>query len=79
MKENDDFLDIPTSAKFAHTSVSKLLKDCHFKRIPYYKMGKRNWIKKSDLLMYIEQKRIPTVEELQKQAEQNLISKQSKA
>lgn len=62
-------LNSEEAAKFLCVSLSKLMKMCHKKEVKYYKVGRLNIFKKGDLLLYLENHKVFTVEELKKQAE----------
>ncbi len=74
---DDKFLNFSAAAKYLCVSSSKLYKMTHRNEIRYYKVGRLNVFSLQDLQEYVKSKVVLTVSELNKQADNNLITANS--
>lgn len=56
------------AAKFLHLSQNTIYQKASQMEIPHFKRGKRIYFQKSELLKYIEEGRVKTVQDLQEEA-----------
>lgn len=70
-------LTMPEAAQFMGVTMSNLYKLVHLKRVPYYKSagGKLTYFKREELMQWLTAVRVPTDEELERQAVTHTMEK----
>jgi len=71
-KNVDEFMDIDQTASFLAMSKTTIYGMTHQRKIPYFKVGKRLFFKKSEIEQWIVSKRINTYDDLEKRAKEHL-------
>jgi excisionase family DNA binding protein len=70
-----EVMDVNEVAKFLFISKSTLYQYVMNRKIPHFKLGKKLYFKKSDLLNWVQEGKVKTVTELQNEASAYIINK----
>lgn len=67
-KDEDQLLNVKEASLFLGLAVATLYEKTSERLIPHYKQGKKIVFKKSELIKWIESRRIPTIEDIKAEA-----------
>lgn len=65
---NATLINVQEAAALLNIAVNTLYEKTSEKLIPHYKHGKKIMFKKSELLAWVESRRVPTIHEIRKEA-----------
>jgi excisionase family DNA binding protein len=75
---NDEIFTIEKVAKYLNLSVPTIYGYVHRRQIPHYKLGKRLYFKKAEILELIDKKKIKTTEEIEAEVNNYLIKRRKR-
>lgn len=75
MEKQNEFLNVKEAAILLGYRPSYLYKLTMWRKLPYYKVGRGVRFKREDLINYLTECRVSSQDELQAQAELNLMQK----
>lgn len=79
-KENtiNEILNVEQVAKYLYLSVPTIYGLIHRREIPHYKVGKRLYFKKDEILELIQKRKVKTIEEIEQDALNSLSRRRRK-
>ena len=68
MENQSALINVQEAAALLNIAVNTLYEKTSEKLIPHYKHGKKIMFKRSELLAWVESRRVPTIQEIRKEA-----------
>ena len=69
LNNKSDLLNIQEAASLLNLAVNTIYEKTSERTIPYYKHGKKIMFKKSELLAWVESRKVKTIQEIRKESE----------
>lgn len=75
VKNEDSLINVQEAAALLNLAVPTIYEKTSQKSIPHYKHGKKIMFKKSELLAWVEARRIKTIQEIRKEAAADILKR----